>query len=121
VTLLRDKNTSFFTASPLNIEDGRFAYVIEGMRRCVVRGTGKSMQLPDIPIAAKTGTAQVFPGGKEENLAWVIAFAPVENPQIAVAVVVEDVGSSDPIYGGSTAGPLASTVIQEYFSKYGLP
>ncbi|MEQ9823705.1 MAG: penicillin-binding transpeptidase domain-containing protein [Puniceicoccaceae bacterium] len=121
VTLLRDKNTSFFTASRLGIEDSRFDYVIEGMRRCVIRGTGKSMQLPDIPLAAKTGTAQVFPGGKEENLAWVIAFAPVENPQIAVAVVVEDVGSSDPIYGGSTAGPIASTVIQEYFNKYGLP
>lgn len=119
VTILRDKNTSLFTSNRLSIDDSRFDYIIEGMRRCVISGTGKSMQLPGISIAAKTGTAQVFPGGKEENLAWVIAFAPVENPKIAVAVVVEDIGSSDPIYGGSTAGPLASAVIKEYFDKYG--
>ncbi len=119
VTLLRDKNTSLFTSNRLGIDDKRFETIIEGMRRCVLRGTGKSMQIPGISIAAKTGTAQVFPGGKEENLAWVIAFAPVENPKIAVAVVVEDIGSNDPIYGGSTAGPLASAIIQEYFDKYG--
>jgi len=119
VTLLRDKNTSLFTSHRLDIDDQRFAYIIEGMRRCVTEGTGKSMQTPGLSIAAKTGTAQVFPNGKEENLAWVISFAPVEKPRIAVAVVVEDIGSSDPIHGGSTAGPVAATVIREYFNKYG--
>ena len=118
VTLLKDKNTQLFTSHQLGIDDGRFETIIEGMKQCVIRGTGKSMQVPGISIAAKSGTAQVFPNGKEENLAWVIAFAPVENPKIAVAVVVEDIGSSDPIYGGSTAGPLASAVIKEYFDKY---
>jgi penicillin-binding protein 2 len=120
VTLLLGKNTSIFTASPLRVEDRRFDGIIEGMRRCVTEGTGKAMQVPGVPIAAKTGTAQVFPGGKEENLAWVIAFAPVDKPKIAVAVVVENTGSSDPIYGGSTAGPLASVIIHEYAQKYGL-
>jgi len=119
VTILRDKNTSFFTSNRLNIDDKRFDVIIEGMRQCVLKGTAKSMRLPGITIAAKSGTAQVFPNGKEENLAWVIAFAPVEKPKIALAVVVEDIGSSDPIYGGSTAGPLASAVIKEYFDKYG--
>jgi penicillin-binding protein 2 len=119
VTILKDKNTSIYTPSRLGLDDTRFDYIIEGMRRCVLSGTGTSMQLPDVSIAAKTGTAQVFVDGIEENLAWVIAFAPVVNPQIAVAVVVEDTGSSDPIYGGSTAGPLASAVIKEYFDKYG--
>ena len=119
VTILQDKNTSIFTSSRLKIDDDRFDYVIEGMRHCVLEGTAKSMKLPGIEIAAKTGTAQVFPGGVEENLAWVIAFAPVDNPRIAVAVVVEDVESNDPIYGGLTASPIARAVIKEFFDKYG--
>jgi penicillin-binding protein 2 len=120
VTILKEKNTSIYTPSQLNIDAERFDTIIEGMERCVVSGTGRSMQLPNVSIAAKTGTAQVFVDGKEENLAWVIAFAPVQRPKIAVAVVVEDIGSSDPIYGGSTAGPLASAVIKEYIDKYGI-
>lgn len=119
VTLLRDKNTSLFTSSQLSINERRFDYIIEGMKRCVIEGTGKSLRLPNVSIAAKTGTAQVFPGGVEENLAWVIAFAPVDKPRIAVAVLVEDIESSDPIYGGSTAGPIAREVIKEFFDKYG--
>ncbi len=119
VTLLRDKNTTLFNPQKLNISDSRFDYIIEGMRQCVIDGTGKSMQIPGIEVAAKTGTAQVFPGGIEENLAWVIAFAPVENPRLAVAVVIENTESSDPIYGGSTAGPIAKSIFEEFFEKYG--
>jgi penicillin-binding protein 2 len=118
VTLLKDKNTTLYKPKPLPIEDGRFAFVMQGMQACVQNGTGTSMQSSIATIAAKTGTAQVFPGGVEENLAWVIAFAPVDKPRIAVAVVIEDIGSSDPIYGGSTAGPVARQVIEEFLGKY---
>ena len=118
LTLLKNKNTMLYRPKRLSLDDSRFDYIIEGMRRCVINGTGTSMQLDGVSIAAKTGTAQVFPNGVEKNLAWVIAFAPVENPKIAVAVVVEDIESADPIYGGSTAGPIARDVIEEYFRKY---
>lgn len=117
VTILKGKNTSFPARKELALSSVRFDPIIKGMRECVEYGTGTSMQIPGLSIAAKTGTAQVFPGGIEENLAWVIAFAPVENPQIAVAVVIEDIESSDPIYGGSTAGPVAKAVIEAYFDK----
>jgi penicillin-binding protein 2 len=119
VTLLRDKNTALFRPRPLPIPDQRFEYVKRGMAQCVINGTGTSMRSQKTTIGAKTGTAQVFPGGKEENLAWVIAYAPIERPRIAVAVVVENVGSSDPVYGGSTAGPVARQVIEEFMGKYG--
>ena len=72
-------------------------------------------------LAGKTGTAQVFTVGQDEEYeegklprelkdhALFIAFAPVENPQIAVSVIVEHGG-----HGGSTAAPIAKKVMDHY-------
>ena len=86
------------------------------------KGTGKAACLPNIQVAGKTGTAQVVAverleqekqGGKEtlvgnryENHAWFVAYAPADDPRVAVAVLVEHGG-----HGGSVAGPLARRVI----------
>ena len=70
-------------------------------------GTGKRAQLPDIAVAGKTGTAQ-NPHG--EDHAWFVAFAPVENPRIAVAIMVENGGS-----GGAIAAPIAQKTLAAYF------
>jgi penicillin-binding protein 2 len=75
-----------------------------------------------VEIAGKTGTAQVaeMRGGfvKSDQLpysirdhAWFVAYAPAENPEIAVAVLVEHGGR-----GGSVAAPLAKMVIEKYVS-----
>lgn len=78
-------------------------------------GTARVAQLPNIQVAGKTGTAQVVSLEKEksgkknkkyENHAWFVAYAPADNPRIAVAVIVEHGG-----HGGSTAAPLAKRVI----------
>ena len=61
--------------------------VTEMMKHVVDEGTGTAAQIPGIPIAGKTGTAQT--GRPGELDAWFIAFAPADNPQVAVAVVVE--------------------------------
>ena len=57
------------------------------MKHVVDEGTGTAAQIPGIQIAGKTGTAQTGRAGQLD--AWFIAFAPAENPQVAVAVVVE--------------------------------
>ena len=66
-----------------------------------------------VPVAAKTGTAQLNgPGEPERSHAWIIAFAPVENPQYAVAVMLK--GTNAEISagtGGRLAGPIAKTVL----------
>ncbi|EXJ17236.1 penicillin-binding protein 2 [Imhoffiella purpurea] len=92
------------------------ALVVEGPR-----GTAKRIRSPHYRIAGKTGTAQVFTIGQKETYqdskvsermrdhALFIAFAPVEDPRIAVAVLVENGG-----HGGSTAAPLARQVIDAY-------
>ena len=73
-------------------------------------GTGRRARVPDITVAGKTGTAQ-NPHG--EDHAWFVAFAPVENPQVAVAVIVENGGS-----GGSIAAPIAQKTLEAYFEYF---
>ena len=56
--------------------------------------------------------------GQEVNLAWFVGFAPVENPQIAVAVMVEGTKVSHSYRGGSTAGPVAKDLFLKYLEKF---
>lgn len=86
-------------------------------------GTGHGAATPLAPVAGKTGTAQVVaqktPGKKlteqTQDHAWFIAYAPVGNPKLAVAVLVEHGG-----HGGSAAAPIARKVIEEYLKNVGL-
>jgi penicillin-binding protein A len=67
-----------------------------------------------VPTAGKSGTAEL--GGKGEPHSWFIGFAPVENPKIAIAVLVERGGR-----GGERAAPLAGDLMSQYFELYGRP
>jgi peptidoglycan glycosyltransferase len=71
-------------------------------------------KVPGVPTAGKSGTAEL--GGKGEPHSWFIGFAPVENPQVAIAVLVERGGR-----GGERAAPLAGTLMERYFELYGRP
>ncbi|MBN1928484.1 MAG: penicillin-binding protein 2 [Chlorobiaceae bacterium] len=71
-------------------------------------GTGNLAQVPGVTVAGKTGTAQ-NPHGQDH--AWFICFAPVENPKIAIAVLVENAG-----YGGSISAPIAREMIDYYLN-----
>jgi cell division protein FtsI/penicillin-binding protein 2 len=72
-------------------------------------GTAWRARVAGLTVAGKTGTAQ-NPHG--EDHADFVAFAPVENPQLAVAVVVENGGE-----GGLTAAPIARKLFETYFGK----
>ena len=72
-------------------------------------GTATNIKLNDIVISGKTGTAQ-NPHGKDH--AFFIGFAPADNPQIAVAVVVENVG-----FGATYAAPIVKALIEAYLKK----
>lgn len=89
------------------------------------RGTGWRARLKDIKIAGKTGTAQVvrlkaMAGLKKDEIpyefrdhAWFIAFAPYENPEVAVAVIVEHGG-----HGGVAAAPIVRKIVETYNLYY---
>jgi penicillin-binding protein A len=81
------------------------------MLTVVQSGTGTPAQIPGIEVAGKTGTAQNVQGGAPH--AWFTAFAPVNNPKIAVAVVVENGGNAgSEAFGGKVAAPIARQVIE---------
>ncbi len=84
------------------------------MQRVVNAGTGTAAALEGIQVAGKTGTAEV---GDGTNLAWFIAFAPAEDPTVAIAVVIEDTQST----GGEAAAPLAADVIKTALAQPALP
>lgn len=77
------------------------------MSRVVEEGTGTAAALADIDVAGKTGTAEV--DNATSNQAWFIAFAPVDDPQMAIAVTIERTQGQ----GGTEAAPIAATVLQE--------
>lgn len=77
------------------------------MSRVIEEGTGTAGALADISVAGKTGTAEV--DNATSNQAWFIAFAPADDPQMAIAVTVERTQGQ----GGTVAAPIAATVLQE--------
>jgi peptidoglycan glycosyltransferase len=79
----------------------------ELMRNVVTGGTGTAANIPSIPAAGKTGTAEVDVAGERRNHAWFICFAPVGGPKVAVSVVSEYGG-----VGGQVAAPLAGGILQ---------
>ncbi len=107
----RDTATGRYVALPyrkrsLPLSKKNIAYIREAMRGVVLEGTGTMANIEDIPVAGKTGTAQ-NPHGLDH--AWFIAFAPLDNPKIAVTVLVENAG-----FGGSISAPIARELIKYY-------
>jgi penicillin-binding protein 2 len=106
--------------------DKFLALIREGLVAAVNdrHGTGNAARLKNITVAGKTGTAQVvtmekFKETDEEDVAykhrdhaWFTSFAPAEDPEIAVTVLVEHGG-----HGGSAAAPVAKKVLEKYFAK----
>lgn len=97
--------------------------LIEGMVGCTVYGTGKTLQLetqriPGLRIAGKTGTAQI-PGNK--NAAWFICFAPADNPEIAIAVMLEGDMPGENFGGGANAAPIAQSILKKWKEKKDRP
>lgn len=81
-----------------NISDENFEIVKSGMRDAVLYGTAKGLNLPNVEIAAKTGTAEL--GVSKANVnSWAIGFFPYQNPKYAFAVVLEQ-GSRKNLIGG---------------------
>lgn len=75
------------------------------------QGTGRLARITDVAVAGKTGTAEQGKG--QPPNAWFSAFAPVDDPKVAVAVVVEDGGDlNESATGGQVAAPIAKKVIQ---------
>lgn len=98
----------FLTRRTVPIDRKYFTPVIDGMELAVRSGTARRSYAPGLDICGKTGTSQ-NPFGEDHSVFF--GFAPKENPQIAIAVFVENAGS-----GGAFAAPIASLVIENYLA-----
>jgi len=85
------------------------ASLTEMMVNVVDNGTGSNARIPGVRVAGKTGTAQT--GNDNPAVAWFVAFAPAQSPEVAVAVVVEDAGAPE-VSGNMLAAPIAKDVIE---------
>jgi peptidoglycan glycosyltransferase len=86
------------------------------MIEVVDQGTATPAQIPGMKVAGKTGTAQSSPS--RPPYAWFVSFAPADNPQVAVAVLVEDAGvERDAISGSGLAAPIAKRVMEAVINR----
>jgi peptidoglycan glycosyltransferase len=76
-------------------------------------GTGTAAAIPGVTVAGKTGTAQTGTGLTDD---WFVAFAPAQNPQIAVSVVLPNQGGANEYTGGAVAAPIAKALIEAYLT-----
>lgn len=96
----------------LDIPDSIFEAVHDGMQGVMERGTGAAAQVPGVIVCGKTGTVEnAYKGVKQKDHAVFVAFAPRNNPRIAIAVVCENAG-----FGATTSAPIASLMIEQYLN-----
>ncbi|KJR40843.1 peptidoglycan glycosyltransferase [Candidatus Magnetoovum chiemensis] len=122
LTIIKSDETSSKPIKKLDINNKTFISIKEALYGVVNtrRGTGTKARSAIVEISGKTGTAQVVKGRiKSEKLkkqhrdhAWFVAFAPFENPEIALSIIVEHGG-----HGGEAAAPIAKKVIEAYISN----
>jgi penicillin-binding protein 2 len=107
----------------LNVKPAAIKLIKDALVGVVQEGTGTRAKSALVSIAGKTGTAQTaaLRTGPEKDIpkkfrdhAWFVAFAPVDKPKIAVAVLAEHMG-----HGGSAAAPLAKELIESYMRSLG--
>ncbi len=123
-TLIHEANRPGQHTEPIGLSASQRGAILKGMEGCTSdpEGTAKflttieALRVPGVRIAGKTGTAQVVrPTGKADE-AWFICFAPLENPEIAVAVAV-DGPPGENFGGGRNSTPIASAILKAYFAK----
>jgi len=102
-------NKEFTSKHFCDIDPQYFDVVIQGMANVVTGGTATNARIDSIIVCGKTGTAQ-NPHGKNHSI--FLAFAPRDNPKIAISVVIENAG-----FGATWAAPIASLMIEKYLNR----
>ncbi|AWU39604.1 penicillin-binding protein 2 [Blattabacterium punctulatus] len=110
-------NLNYTFAKYTKVKSKYFDYIIHGMEKVFAIGTGKSFKSSDIRMAGKTGTAQNFIKINHNTITLpdhsvFILFAPVEDPKIAISVIIENGG-----FGSRWAGPIASLIAEKYINN----
>jgi len=122
-TLVHDSQRPTLHTEPIGLSVENYAAIVEGMEQCTNTGTGKLIThdprgpIEGLRVAGKTGTAQAPSPKGTINLAWFICFAPIENPKIAMAIMVEGDTPGEETGGGRYAVPIAYDVLKAWWGK----
>jgi penicillin-binding protein 2 len=116
--LYRGDNPPVQTSARLPLSSEQLSAIYDGMHRASTEGTARLARIPNVNIAAKTGTAQIRPRGMPLQLAWFTGFAPIEDPEIVVTVMIEGTNPGETLSGGVTSGPIARSLFRSYFAKH---
>lgn len=103
----RELDSIYKTRHYTGVDSRHYETIVEGMRRAVTGGTCRPAQRPDIVMCGKTGTAQ----NRGHDHSAFIGFAPMDNPQIAVAVYVENGG-----FGNKYGVPIGALIMEQYIN-----
>lgn len=115
-TLLHEPRRPIQRTTPIGLSPSDYNAVLRGLESCYQIGTGRLAKVEGLTGGAKSGTAQK---GRIE-LAWLVAFAPSEDPRIAVAVVLEG-GEDENFGGGLYSGPVVRAILQAWKDKRDRP
>lgn len=123
-TLLHQPNRPTQRHEKIGLTPEQRQVLLRGMEQVTLTGTARILTagrvlpvLPGLRIGAKTGTAQNRTDKGMINFAWLIAFAPVENPQIAIAVAIEGDTPGEETGGGLYASPVAHAILRTWLEQ----
>lgn len=122
--LVHEPNRPRQKTDPIGIPAASYQALLRGMEQTVTspKGTARSLnsallKIPGLRTAGKTGTAQVSTPKGKLNLAWFICYAPVERPEIAIAVMIEGDTPNEELGGGRYAVPVAQGILKTWWEK----
>jgi penicillin-binding protein 2 len=124
-TLLHRADAPTLRTTPDGLTPAQRAAILAGMEAVTNTGTGRILQtprfrIPGVRLAGKTGTAQKRTAEGTLNFAWFVGFVPVENPRVAVAVIIEGDTPGEDLAGGRYAAPVAGAIFKAWADKNGL-
>lgn len=119
-TLLHDPSRPEQDSEPIGLTPAQRAVLLQGMHEVTTMGTASLLstvdllKIPGVQIAGKTGTAQ---HGQGLDVAWFMCFAPLDHPEVAVAVAIQGDTPGETFGGGREAGPVAAMILKAYFAE----
>ena len=112
-TLLHDPSRPAQHTEAIGLSPSDYNVILQGLEQCYQVGTARLAKVEGLRGGAKTGTAQKG----RVDLAWMIAFAPLDNPQIAIAVVLEGTEPDVSYHGGTYAAPVVKAILETWKEK----
>lgn len=102
---------------PIGLLPEHYQAILQGMAQAAERGTARRCKVPGVRLAGKTGTGQWRSNNMKLNLAWFVGFAPLKDPEVAIAVLIEGTVPQDRVQGGLNGATVAGKVLRKYFEK----